>query len=278
MNVHRATVGSSLLGLGLFLCSGASAPLSAQVPAPPGSSVPLGGSFQIAPGPPAGTITREGDLRAADPGSWDHVDEMAETLERLSKELHDEVHAHLVGHEYFYHMDGHATEVERLATHLHEVAHAGESLAHLREDVIALDRQVHEADEVITQIARRGVLTQHYNGAIVQTRRIVREMIAIQHHLEDDLAALDPNYRPHRAGYRGPDAQGHGHDRHDAHVPPSRHLPPSLQRPSVGHHDGHHHDVYRQDAYHRGPAGYYSPQPRYYGTPYGSGYDVHRPH
>lgn len=255
MNLFNTTLTAGVLGACCLLAGGPAAFAQGPPIDPPDASfVPIG------PAGVGGPITRADDLRAADPGSWDHVDAMAERLERLSELLHEEVHAHLEGHVYFRHMDGHATEVERLANHLHEMAHAGENIPHLREDVIALDTQVHEADEVITQIARRGVRSDHYHGAVTQTRRIVREMIAIQHHLEEDLAVLDPNYRPHRAArpiYEDP----YGHDAH-----PGRpvHTPPSwqLHRGEIDHrhdryrdgHDRHGHGVRHRDRHDHGAA------------------------
>ncbi|QDT16580.1 hypothetical protein CA12_26860 [Alienimonas californiensis] len=287
MRPFNMALGSGVLGIGFYFSLGAVASLPAQTAPPPSGSVPASSpAFQSGPvqsspvqsGPvdTGGAITHGDDLRAADPGSWDHVDLMAERLEQLSKQLHDEVHAHLQGHEYFSHMDAHATEVERLAVHLHEVAHAGESIPHLREDVAALDRQVHEADEVITQIARRGVLTRHYNGAIVQTRRIVREMIALQHHLEDDLAALDPNYRNYhpRETARPVPRDPHDHGRY----PGAVHTPPSWHSPGTGstlhprpysdyYHDRHGH---RYDSHGHAAPGTIHPSPHH--NPY------HRPH
>ncbi len=90
-------------------------------------------------------------------------------------------------------------EIDELAKHIHDLAHKGKSIKHLREDVIELDEQVHRADEVITKIARHGVRAEHFNGVVRQNRRIVKAMNAILHHLEDDLAELDPDYlRGHR--------------------------------------------------------------------------------
>ncbi|NNJ25663.1 hypothetical protein [Alienimonas chondri] len=294
MRPFNMVLGPGLLGIGFYFSLGAVASLPAQTSPPPGGPTPLsrpafqdgpvqsgtvqsspvqGGSVQSGPADAGGTITRGDDLRAADPGSWDHVDLMAERLEHLSKQLHDEVHAHLQGHEYFRHMDGHATEVERLATHLHAVAHAGESIPHLRADVVALDTQVHEADEVITQIARRGVLTRHYNGAIVQTRRIVREMIAIQHHLEEDLAVLDPNHRNYRqreAARPVPrDPHDHGPYPGPVHTPPSWHAPGTTGSPL---HPRPYHDDYHDHHRHVAPGTIYPSYPSPIHGPY------HHPH
>jgi hypothetical protein len=184
-------------------------------------------------------VIREGDLREADhaaPGSWEHVDELASELEGFAQALHDEVHLHLEGHIYFPHMDEHAEEIEALAEHIHDLAHKGKSIKHLRQDVIELDGQVHHADEVITKIARHGVRAVHYDGAIRQTRRIVKSMNEILHHLEADLAELDPDdrqeaFRPgpgvaptsrrpseeyhDRYPHRGFERSPHGHFHHD---------------------------------------------------------------
>lgn len=144
-------------------------------------------------------IVREGDLRAADharPGSWDHVDELALDLKKLAEDLHDQVHAHLEGHLYFEPLDEHAEEIEALANHIHELAHQGKSIKHLRADVDELDGQVHHARDVVTKIARHGVVSRHYEGGVNQTRRIASAMNDILHHLQDDLAELDPDYRP----------------------------------------------------------------------------------
>jgi hypothetical protein len=183
----RAILGVGLMTAGAYLATSAMTGLQAQVLAP-----------DEFPDQASDRLIREGDLSEADqarPGSWDHVDELAVDLERLAQDLHDNVHLHLEGHAYFDHMDGHADEIEHLAEHIHKIAHDGGNLQHLRADVIELDEQVHHADDVITQIARRGVLAAHYDGAVRVNRRIVSSMNGILHHLEEDLAELDPTYR-----------------------------------------------------------------------------------
>lgn len=145
----------------------------------------------------------------ARPGTWDHVDELAVDLAQLARDLHDEVHVHLEGHQYFRHIDKHADKIEEFSEHIHELAHEGGNIKHLREDVIELDEEVHHADEVITQIARKGVRARDFEGGVRQTRRIVDAMIAILHHLEDDLTEMDPSYR--NARYR-PDVDDHLHN------------------------------------------------------------------
>lgn len=190
---------------------------------------------------------RGGTLRGEDrvrPGTWDHVDELAVRLAKLSQDLHDEIHVHLEGHPYFRHMDGHAEEIEELSEHIHDLAHDGGNIRHLREDVVKLDSEVHHADELITKIAQRGVRREHFHGGIRVTRSIVDEMLDILHHLEDDLVAMDPTYR--RAGYRDYDVQDihdhrrpseQFHDRYPSSGYPSRY--PSNINPH--HHHSHYH-------------------------------------
>ncbi len=185
-------------------------------------------------------IVRQGDLREVDhavPGTWEHVDELADDLEKYAQDLHDEVHLHLEGHEYFRHMDAHAEEIEELAEHIHELAHKGKSIKHLREDVVELDEQVHHADGVITKIARRGVRSEHYDGAVRQTRRIVKSMNAILHHLEEDLAELDPDYRRgHRHQTLRPGLDDHG----SRYRPSEEYHRPRIYREPRHDHDWHH--------------------------------------
>lgn len=197
-----------------------------------------------------GQIIREGDLAEADharPGSWEHVDELADGLEKYAKDLHDEVHLHLEGHVYFRHMDGHAEEIEELAKHIHDLAHEGKSIKHLREDVIELDEQVHHADGVITKIARRGVRAEHFDGAVRQTRRIVKAMNGILHHLEDDLAELDPDYR---RGHRHETLRP-GLDHAPLHRRPSEDYHHRYPRRGYDRYDDRHDDHYHRDYYHR---------------------------
>lgn len=211
----RAVLGIGFLGTGIWLAPGAITAVQAQ-----------------------DDVIREGDLREADharPGSWEHVDEMASDLEQYAKDLHDEVHVHLEGHIYFRHMDGHAEEIEELAKHIHDLAHKGKSIKHLREDVIELDEQVHHADEVITKIAHHGVRAEHFDGAVRQTRRLVRSMNGILHHLESDLAELDPDYR-----------RGH---RHEALRPGAGSGRP-YRRPSEYYHDRYPHRGYDHGHHH----------------------------
>ncbi|HBN76951.1 MAG TPA: hypothetical protein DD473_14260 [Planctomycetaceae bacterium] len=159
-----------------------------------------------------GKMNRGKNLRQEDrarPGTWDHVDELAVDLANLAQDLHDEVHVHLEGHQYFRHIDGHAEKIEELSEHIHDLAHEGGNIRHLREDVIELDEEVHHADGVITDIARKGVRARDFDGGVRQTRRIVDAMIAILHHLEEDLTEMDPSYR--NARYR-PDIDDHLHN------------------------------------------------------------------
>lgn len=224
MKTLRAILGIGAMGVGIWLATGPVKTVRGQDLVPAREDV-----------------IREGDLREADhakPGSWEHVDEMASDLEQLAKDLHDEVHLHLEGHIYFPHMDGHAEEIEALAKHIHDLAHKGKSIKHLREDVIELDEQVHHADEVITKIARYGVRADHYDGAVRQTRRIVKSMNDILHHLEGDLAELDPDFR-------------HGHRRED--LSPALDGGPPSRRPSEDYHDHYPHrgiERYHHDHYH----------------------------
>lgn len=216
MNKHRAIWRVSAISVGIWLALGTISMASAH-----------------------DDVIREGDLREADharPGTWEHVDEMASDLEKYAKDFHDEVHLHLEGHIYFRHMDGHAEEIEELAKHIHDLAHKGKSIKHLREDVIELDEQVHHADQVITKIARHGVRAGHYDGAVRQTRRIVKSMNGILHHLEADLAALDPDYR-----------RGHRHET----IRPGLDRGPRYRRPSEDYHDRYpHRGIDRYDHHH----------------------------
>ena len=132
------------------------------------------------------------DLANNGDDNWEHIDELADRMANLAEQLHGRIHQHLEGHEFFQEIDEQVDAIEAESHHIHEIAHQGGNIQHLQDDLGELDAAIDHANDVITRVARRGVLSQHYDGAIRQTRTLIRQMDDTLHHMEEDLAELNP--------------------------------------------------------------------------------------
>lgn len=120
--------------------------------------------------------------------SWQHVDRLAVQLQRQTRQMHNEVHAHFRNTPYFRHLDQDVDQMEQLARHIHDLAHHGHNIHHLRRDVEKLDRLFHHIEGVVRTMTVTGQLNfqtiRHFRGQLNAVENTL-------HHLRSDLRQLD---------------------------------------------------------------------------------------
>ena len=148
--------------------------------------------------------------------TYHHIDQLALTIDRQSKQLVREAHHYRHTPEY-RHLVSDARDMCRLADHLHEVAHHHGDLRHLTSDVDELDAKFHHLESVFDRVERRA---SHGHGHVHGNTSHVRELlISIEdniHHLQEDLELLRtpvharPIVTPRRTIYATPYTSGWG--------------------------------------------------------------------
>jgi hypothetical protein len=160
-----------------------------------------------------------------------HIDQLAQKIQRYSKQLKNEVRHYRHTPEY-NHLVNDVNNVYRLATHIHDVTHFEGNLFHLQSDLAELDREFHHLESVFDRIEHNAAYGNgHVHGSTAHVKRLLNNIEDSIHHITVDVQILraprvfhQPVYRP---VYRQPVYQ----------QPTCR--VPTYNRPSHGGHGGH---------------------------------------
>lgn len=140
-----------------------------------------------------------GSAQSAD---WNHIDELANTLERQTAALNHDLTYSYHNAPQFRHLYDDVTKMHGLARHIHDLAHHGRNLRHLESDVRELDDLFHHVEELVAQMnvgwrpygnrfgnqfgSRSGqVHSQGYGVDRLRSR--LAQIGDTLHHLHDDL-------------------------------------------------------------------------------------------
>lgn len=144
---------------------------------------------------------------------WNHMEELAHTLEQQSAEAAREIYRHFRHTPQFTHLYRDIYEMYQLAAHLEDVAHRRSGLTHLQHDVEELDELFHHVEELVAAMARSRRHDDHhgiefgggrfefhfgrhghsYHGDyhMRRLRGLLAAMEDTLHHLQDDLRDLN---------------------------------------------------------------------------------------
>ena len=122
--------------------------------------------------------------------TYRHIDQLALSIERQSKQLVSEVR-HYRHTSVYRHLVEDARDMARLADHLHDVAHHHGSLAHLESDLRQLDAKFHHLESVFRYAQREASHGHgHIHGEVCHVSRLLRSIEEDIHHLQDDIRSL----------------------------------------------------------------------------------------
>ncbi|MBI1902851.1 MAG: hypothetical protein HYS13_17275 [Planctomycetia bacterium] len=121
--------------------------------------------------------------------SYEHVDQLANQLQRQSANLYWQFRAHFRHTTEYRHLLSDTARMYRLSAHVHEVIHHGADIHHIASDVEQLDQAFHHVEEVVDHIEHDalGHGFGHVHGDTRHVRRQLRQMEATLHHLRDDV-------------------------------------------------------------------------------------------
>jgi hypothetical protein len=167
---------------------------------------------------PLGVLVLSTFATTASADTYDHIDELACSIERNSDRLVGEVRRYRHTPEYQY-LVSDARDMERLADHIHDLARRHGSLHQLQCDVNDLARKFHHLEALFTRVERSASLGYgHIHGDRCQVRHFLGLIERDLHFLQADLRLLTSpavvrrpvvNTRPTWPGY-GPHTPSFG--------------------------------------------------------------------
>jgi hypothetical protein len=123
--------------------------------------------------------------------TYQHIDQLAVTVERQARVLEREVSHYRHTPEYG-HLIADTKRLSRLAEHMHEVAHNHGCLAHLESDLRQLDSAFHHLERTLEHIEEDSFHGHgHIHGSTLHVRRLMHSMEVNIHHLQDDVRSLN---------------------------------------------------------------------------------------
>ncbi|QDT04128.1 hypothetical protein K227x_25160 [Rubripirellula lacrimiformis] len=122
--------------------------------------------------------------------TYHHIDQLALSIDRETKQLVNETRHYRHSREY-RHLQADARDLSRLASHMHDVAHAEGSLHHLQSDLAEIDSKFHHLESVIGRIEHEANHGHgHIHGHTSHVHRLLGSIENSIHHLQDDLRSL----------------------------------------------------------------------------------------
>jgi hypothetical protein len=139
---------------------------------------------------PLGLLVLSTFATTASADTYDHIDELACSIERNSDRLLSEVRRYRHTPEYA-HLVSDARDMERLADHIHDLARRHGSLHHLQSDVADLGCKLRHMEATFDRVERNASRGYgHVHGDRCQVRHLLGLIERDLHYLQSDLREL----------------------------------------------------------------------------------------
>jgi hypothetical protein len=122
---------------------------------------------------------------------FEHIDSLALSLQRQTRELYNEFGEHYRHASHSIHLRNDAAKMFRLARHIHDVAHVGGSLNHIAADLRQLDQLFHHLEDLVEHIEHDAFHGDgHVHGDTGHVQALMSEIEDTIHHLRADVNEL----------------------------------------------------------------------------------------